>query len=148
MSKKKKYRNSSQPKDMLSKGTFFKTVIIPVLFVAVLSIGYLFWYTNNRNSVATNVEYIRGFMTKSGTFNDYQNKLACKGLEDIRFYDDEKGIQIDVGRIVLDWPTKEEFLSEETQSLIGTIGFSTKVDKQTGKIVLYWAGSEVTKWAR
>lgn len=150
MAKRKKYRKQSKALKELDSLKFLKTVIIPCAIVIIASCVYLIWWNTQKISTASNIEYIRSFMTSSGTLRDYQNKLGMHDpAEDIKWYKTSDEIRIEFGRIVLTW-TPEDFVKAENLKHIEDIGFTVKVIEEDGQKVmhLYWKGKEVQRWVR
>ena len=149
MAKRKK--GHAREKDIMGGGKFTKMVLAPCLLVIIGSCIFLFWWINNRNSTYTNIDYIRSFMTQSGTLNDYQNKIAMWDPEtDLRWYKTDKEIRIEFGRIVLTWEPAD-FYTKENLEHLATIGITAEIkeNKDGTKILkLYYHGEEIERWIK
>lgn len=147
---KRKLGKVNQRKDFMGGKSPMKYIIIPCMLVVIMSCMYLIWYQNNMNSTASNIEYIRSFMSSSGELRDYSNKLGMHDPEtDIKWYKTEDEIRIEFGRIYLTWEP-ETFYTQEVQDAIGTIGFTTRVIEKDGvkTLYLYYRGEEVERWVK
>ena len=116
-------------KNHMAKNAEWKWIILPCLLVLCASIILLYLWIGNRNSTNTNIDYIRSFMTSTGKLNDFSNKLSMHDpYKDIRWeWTDEGEVAILFGRIILDWESTEDFLNQDVQTKLGTIGFVTEV---------------------
>ena len=84
---KRKLGKVNQRKDFMGGKSPMKYIIIPCMIVVIMSCMYLIWYQNNLNSTASNIEYIKSFMSSSGELRDYSNKIGMHDpKEDIRWY--------------------------------------------------------------
>ena len=144
---RKKRPKHKQDKDFLSVGKEKKYIIIPILVVLVGSVLYFMMYSVGPNATSKNIDYIQSFMTNGGKINDFQGKLGCKGIEDMKWYDLGDKIEFDFGRIILTWE-RDQFETAEVQQEIAKIGLSAKKNKQSGEIYIYWGGQEVPKWIK
>lgn len=147
---KRKLGKVNQRKDFMGGKSPMKYIIIPCMIVVIMSCMYLIWYQNNLNSTASNIEYIKSFMTSSGELRDYSNKIGMHDpKEDIRWYKTDEEIRIEFGRIYLTWEP-EVFYSAEVQEDLNTIGFTTKIIEKDGvkTLHLYYMGEEMERWVK
>lgn len=148
---KRKLNKQQKRKDYMGKNKSYKYVFIPCALVIIASCVYLIWYINTQNSTYKNIEYIRSFMTSSGTLNDFQNKLGMHDPStDIRWFKTDKEIRIEFGRIYLTWEP-EDFYVQENIDLLGTIGFTIDIKKGKDGIStlhLYYHGEEIPRWVK
>lgn len=135
-----------QNEDVLSKNLVLKQILIPCLIVIFASFAYLMWFNMRNNNVESQVAYIKQYY-KNGVFNDWQGKLDCKGIEDIKWFRNEKMTEIDVGRIPLTWEN-DKFLTKSNLELIAQIGFEVKISKDRKTMKIYWCGQEVERWIK
>lgn len=145
-------RRKSKNKDVMNKNMSWKYLVAPCALVIICSCVYLMWYINNKNSTYENIDYIRGFMTSSGTLNDFSNKIGMHDPEkDLKWFMTDKTVRIEFGRIVMEWE-KDEFLSDDNLTHLSTIGITADVqtDKDTGKkkLHLYYQGTEMERWIK
>lgn len=106
-------RKKPKQKDFMNKNASWKWFVAPCVLIIICSCVYMIWFINNRNSTYTNIEYIKGFMTSSGTLNDFSNKIAMHDPKtDIKWFMTGDEVRIEFGRIVMDW-SKEDFFKEE-----------------------------------
>lgn len=136
---------SRKEKDILKGKLGLKTWVLLALLIIIGCVGYFFYARTQNNSTYTNIEYIKGYMTPSGTLNDWQGKLGCKGVEDMKWYLTEDELKIEFGRIALTWPP-EEFVKQENLQLVGQIGITAKYNKKEQKLKLYWCNQEIERW--
>lgn len=147
---KRKLGKVNQRKDFMGGKSPMKYIIIPCMIVVIMSCMYLIWYQNNLNSTASNIEYIKSFMSSSGELRDYSNKIGMHDpKEDIRWYKTDEEIRIEFGRIYLTWEP-ETFYSAEVQEDLNTIGFTTKIIEKDGvkTLHLYYMGEEMERWVK
>lgn len=147
---KRKLGKVNQRKDFMGGKNPITYVLIPCMLVVIMSGIYLIWHQNNTNSTASNIEYIRSFMSSSGELRDYSNKIGMHNPEtDIKWYKTEDEIRIEFGRIFLTWEP-ETFYTDEVQEALGTIGFTTKIKEKDGvkTLYLYYQGEEVERWVK
>lgn len=149
MAKRKLGKNNR--KEVMGNNKIYKYVFIPCALIVIVSLVYFIWFINQKNSTYSNIQYIRSFMTSSGTLNDFQNKLGMHDPEkDIKWYKTDDEIRIEYGRIFLTWEPKD-FYAQENLDLLGTIGFTTEIkkDKEGNKVLhLYYQGKEVERWVK
>lgn len=148
---KRKLKKGVKTTTQMDKNPVMRWILIPCTIVIVFTCIFLIWYLNNQNSTYTNIQYIRSFMTSSGTLNDFQNKLGMHDPEtDIKWYKTDDEIRIEFGRIILTWEPVD-FYQQENLDALGTIGFTTKIieDSEGNKILhLYYQGEEVERWVK
>lgn len=132
--------------DVLGKNLVFKQVVVPCIAVLFVTMAFLFWWNVRNNNVESQVNYIKQYI-RGGQINDWQGKLDCKGIEDIKWFKDSKMTEIDVGRIKMTWEN-DKFLSKSNLELIKQIGFEVKYSKSAGDIKIFWMGEEVERWVR
>lgn len=148
---KRKLGKQDRRRDIMGKNKMYKYVLIPCTLVLIASLVYLIWYLNTQNSTYSNIEYIRSFMSNSGTLNDYQNKLGMHDPEtDIKWFKTDKEIRIEFGRVYLTWEPAD-FYKEENLNALESIGFT--IDVKKGKdgvstLHLYYHGVEVPRWVK
>ena len=146
-SKPVKIRKQNKPKSQVEKGDMFRLILVPCILMLFFSVGMLVYHNIKNNSVTSQVEYIQGYMTGSGTINDWQGKLQCKGIEDIHWYRTNDIIEIDFGNIIMTWDY-EQFITQSNLDLIKTIGFEVYYTKDKKDIRLFWSGKEVERWIK
>lgn len=132
--------------DVLQKNATFKLVVVPCLVAIAVSVGYLFYFNIHNNNVESQVAYIKEYY-KNGVINDWQGKLNCKGVKDIKWFRDSKMTEIHFGSVAMSWEN-EKFLTKANLDLIGQIGFQVGLTKDKKDIVIYWCGQKVERWIK
>lgn len=148
---KRKITKVNRRKDFMGGNSIMKHILIPCGIVIIASCIFLIFFQNNKNSTASNIKYIKSFMSSSGQLRDYANKIGMHDIkEDIRWYKTSKEIRIEFGRIYLTWEP-EDFFTKEVKESLETIGFTmTDVKNKDGEEVLriYYQGEEIERWVK
>ena len=126
---------------------FLKFVILPVMILAIGSIGYYFYYQVAEGSTNENMQVIRDHMNNKGELVDYRDEIGVKSVDDIKLFVTEDEVRIEFGVLVLTW-TPEKFAEKETQDALALIGFETKFEGDPVKMYVYWQGERVERWVR
>ncbi len=144
-------RRRTKTTTAMERGGITRLILIPCSIIVVVSLVYLIWFLNNKNSTYSSIEYIRSFMTSSGNLNDFQNKLGMHDpATDIKWYKTDKEIRIEFGRVFLTWEP-EDFYQKENLDLLGTIGITAEIQEDadgTKVLHLYYKGVELERWVK
>lgn len=144
-------RRRTKTTTAMERGGVTRLILIPCSIIVVVSLVYLIWFLNNKNSTYSSIEYIRSFMTSSGNLNDFQNKLGMHDpATDIKWYKTDKEIRIEFGRVFLTWEP-EDFYQKENLDLLGTIGITAEIQEDadgTKVLHLYYKGVELERWVK
>lgn len=144
-------RRRTKTTTAMERGGITRLILIPCTLIAVVSLVYLIWFLNSKNSTYSNIEYIKSFMTSSGNLNDFQNKLGMHDpATDIKWYKTDKEIRIEFGRVFLTWEPKD-FYQKENLELLETIGITAEIQEDAdGEKVLhiYYKGVELERWVK
>lgn len=146
--RKKSHKKGSMVmnKDVLQKNLVLKQIVIPCVLALCVTIGYLFYFNIHNNNVESQVQYIKQYY-KNGVINDWQGKLNCKGVEDIKWFKNNKMVEIHFGNIAMSWEY-DKFIQKSNLDLIRDIGFEVYYSKSAKDIELFWCGNKVERWVK
>ena len=134
-------------KSKKSGGGFLKFVILPVMILALGSIGYYFYYQVAHGATNENMKVIKDHLNNAGVLVDNRNEIGVKSVDDIKLFVTEKEVRIEFGYLILTW-TPRQFAEKETQDALKMLGFEVKFEGDPVKMNVYWQGEKIERWVK
>lgn len=131
----------------MKKNNVWKFVLAPAVVMIIGSALWFFYYTVVVNATDRNMQVILDHMNSAGVIVDIQNEIAVNGVEDLKLYVTDKEIEIEFGRLTLEW-TPEVFAQPETQQKLSMIGITYKVYGEPKKLHVFWHDEEIERWVK
>ena len=124
----------------------FIKVILMVLIVGGIGYGaYILMGGDPARNADAGIEEIRSHINSRGQLIDYANDLNVKSIDDIKLFVKEKTVKIEFGNIAMEW-RMDEFTEPETIKKLKSIGIEVYKDKKTGKLRVFYNGTELERW--
>jgi hypothetical protein len=118
-----------------------------VLALAVAAVAYWFIEANiQSDSNIKMIDFIAEHYNSKGELIDYFDEIGCSGIDDIHFTVKGDDVRLFFGDITMEWSSKD-FVTEETQKQLEKIYIKMYKDKETGKLRLFYKGTEIERWA-
>lgn len=121
--------------------------IVPILIIACFT-GYLF-AGNIINQIGndSSFEKVYQHMDGQGRLIDIQDEIKMHGIDDIKYFDTGKFIELEYGVLKWKW-TREKFFTEDNYAKLEKMHIKVEVSKDKKKYKMYWEGKELSRWVR
>lgn len=115
---------------------------------AVLCIGLYFAYsTVSGGGFDDTITFIQRHIGSRGQLQDVQDDIGIESIEDLRWYDLGKKIEIEYGKIKLK-VKKEDLFKQETLDKLKTVYIDVKYYKDVDQWKFYYRGAEIGKYVK
>lgn len=124
-----------------------RNVIIAIILFGIFG-GWFIGYNHiNELGAMKSIDFIASHFSGRGQIVDYQNDLGVSSIEDIKWYDNKKNIEIEFGKVRLKF-NKKNFDSEEVQNALNRIHITVKHNEETDEYKIYYNGEEIDRYIR
>lgn len=121
-------------------------LLLFVLCIAAVA-TFLLYKNAEEGGVNDSIAYIQRHINSRGQLVDMQEEISVNSVEDIKFFETKKNIEIEFGKVTLKWK-RADFLTDDTKQRLQTIGLDYRYNEETDNIELYYYKQKVDKWVK
>jgi len=124
-----------------------KRFLLLFVLCVVAAVTIMFYKQVEGEGVNDSIAFIQRHINSRGQLVDMQEEISVNSLDDIKFFETKKNIEIEFGKVTLKWK-RADFLTGETQKLLQTIGLDFRYNEEADNIELYYQKQKVDKWVK
>lgn len=128
-------------------GSFVKKFLIGVVCVLVLFGLYIAYSQVSGGGFDDTITYIQRHIGSRGQLQDVQDEIGIETLDDVKWYDLGKKVEIEYGKIKLR-VKKEDLSNKEVLDKLASIYIEVRYYKEKGEYKFYYRGAEIGKYVK
>lgn len=126
----------------------FMKRILAFFGCAILCVGLYVAYSQvSGGGFDDTIKYIQRHIGSRGQLQDVQDDIGIDSIEDLKWYDLGKKVEIEYGKIKLKIK-KEDLFKQETLNKLKTVYIDVKYYKEAQQWKFYYRGAEIGKYVK
>lgn len=117
-----------------------------VIICALVGLGFMYKQSSS-DGIDNTIKFIQSHYSSRGTLNDLQNDLGISSINDFKWYDLGKNIEIEYGKVKLK-VKKETLDTQEIKDKLARVYITYKYNKEKDKWTFYYQGKEFSKYVK
>lgn len=124
-----------------------KNIIIAIILVGIAGTWWIGYHNIDNHGAMKSIDFIASHFSGRGNIVDYQNDLGVESIDDLKWYNNKKNIEIEFGKVRIKL-SKKTIMTDEVLEALQRIHISVKHNDESDEYKVYYNGKEIDRYIR